>query len=39
MASEAGVPGGAGLDRPGVGITSPVAVWGDVQAEWVGGAV
>lgn len=39
VVSEAGVPGGAGLDCPGVGIASPVAVWGDVQAEWVGGAI
>lgn len=39
VASEAGVPRGAGLDCPGVGIASPVAVWGDVQAEWMGRAI
>lgn len=35
--SGGGVPGGAGLDSPVVGITAPVPLRGDVQAERLGG--
>lgn len=35
----AGVPGGAGLDVPAVGVAAPVALGGDVQAERLGGGV
>lgn len=37
VASGAGVPGGAGLDSPVVGVTAPVALRGHVQAERLGG--
>lgn len=34
-----GVPGGAGLNSPAVGVTAPVTLRGDVQAERLGGGV
>lgn len=37
VASGGGVPGRAGLDSPVVGITPPVSLRGDVQAERLGG--
>lgn len=39
MASGAGVPGGAMWGSPVVGVASPVALRGHVQAERLGGAL